>query len=200
MQENESIRCFVAIELPSEVKQSLAETGALLRTRLHAPVKWVEPDAIHLTLKFLGGVPASKLDQLNSAIERACSRAPALTLRAVSVGAFPSVRSPRVIWVGMAGDTGALALLAGRIDEEMAGLGFARESRPFAAHLTLGRVREEANAAERSSICAALQAVPEPECPVFTVRDVSLMQSHLAPQGARYTCLGRTALAGHLAS
>lgn len=194
MQHNESIRCFVAIELPAAIKHSLAKASDSLRGRLNAPVKWVEGDALHLTLKFLGNVPASKLDEVSGAMQRACIGSAPLSLRIASLGAFPSARSPRVVWIGLEGDTEALQLLAGRVDEAMAVLGFPRETRPFAPHLTLGRVREEATSSQRDTIAAALQTAAAPECVAFDVAAVSLMRSHLSPQGARYTCLGRIAL------
>ncbi len=195
----ENIRCFVAIELPENIKRTLHTTTEALRNTadVRAPVKWVNPDAIHLTLKFLGNVPSSRLNDLKGALQRACADAVPLHLGLATLGVFPSVRNPRVIWVGLEDDRQALGQLAGLVDEAMAELGFPRESRPFTAHLTLGRVRREATDRERSAISAALGKAPAPESASFDATEVSLMRSHLSPQGARYTCLGRVSLPAH---
>ncbi len=194
--QNEDIRCFVAIELPESLKRPLHTTTEALRKTadVRAPVKWVNVDSIHLTLKFLGSVPSSRLDDLKGALQRACADTIPLHLALGALGVFPSARNPRVIWVGLESDEQALGQLAGHIDEAMAGLGFPRETRPFTAHLTLGRVRREATGLERGAIGAALGRIPAPESASFNAREVSLMRSHLSPQGARYTCLGRVRL------
>ena len=192
----ENMRCFVAIELPEDVKRTLHLTTEALRKSadLKGPVKWVNADAIHLTLKFLGDVPSSRLDELKCAVQGACADTAPLHLGLGTLGVFPSARNPRVIWVGLEGDEHTLGQLAGYVDEAMAKLGFPRETRPYTAHLTLGRVRREATNLERSTISAALAGIPALQSASFDAREVSLMRSHLSPQGARYTCLGRARL------
>lgn len=197
MGHDDAVRCFVAIELPADVKRELASLSENLRDSCRAPVKWVEGEAMHLTLKFLGNVPASQIEEIRSAVASACTDTGPLRLHAAALGAFPSARNPRVVWVGLQGDAEALGRLAERIDDSTASLGFARESRPFTPHLTLGRVRQEATTTQRASIAMALEnatpANPEP----FDVSQVSIMRSQLSPRGARYTCLGRVDLARH---
>ncbi|MFW6103419.1 MAG: RNA 2',3'-cyclic phosphodiesterase [Chloroflexota bacterium] len=191
--QNEAIRCFVAIELPENIKRVLHTTAESLRKspNVTTSVKWVNTDAIHLTLKFLGSVPSSRLDDMKGALQRACADTIPLHLVLGALGVFPSARNPRVIWVGLESDEQELSQLAGYVDDAMAELGFPRETRPFTPHLTLGRVRQEVTELERCAIRAALGRIPAPESATFDAREVSLMRSHLSPQGARYTCLDR---------
>jgi len=194
MAQDETVRCFVAVELPDNVKKVLSKTIITLRDSCKAPVKWVDGDAIHLTLKFLGNVPTSRIEDIRQTMAAACKGSGPLRLRLAALGAFPSTRNPRVVWIGLEGDHETLGRLAQSIDVAMVKLGFPAESRPFAPHLTLGRVRQEATTTQRESLSAALrhaaQVIPEP----FDVSKVSLMKSLLSPEGARYTCLGRVGL------
>ena len=194
MDRNEQARCFVALELPPEVKLALAGANEMLQRDVKAPVKWVDADSIHLTLKFLGNVPMGRLEELQSALRKACAETTAVRLQLASPGAFPRVDNPRVIWVGLKGDCEELGLLAERIEAAMAELGFPREARRFSPHLTLGRVREGATNDARHSITSALRSAEPVQAAAFEIAEVSLMRSHLSPNGARYTCLGRVAL------
>ena len=161
------------------------------RLRPLAPdVAWVARDNVHLTLKFLGNVETARLPGVEHALAAAAAGQPAFDLAVHGLGAFPASTRARVLWAGVtAGGREAVDLAAG-VDDALAALGFPRETRPFAAHVTLGRVR-----APRANprLAAALDA-PEPFGRQHVAR-VCLMRSELSPRGARYTELAALPLA-----
>ena len=192
----DTIRAFVALELPTEVKQALAEAQEKIRKANPAAghvVKWVDPASIHLTLKFLGETPTAKLDAIVEAMTQAAMRVRPLSLRLGSCGCFPNARRPRVLWVGVAGDVASLGLLQTALEQTISPLGFPTEGRPFSPHLTLGRVRDEASAGERAHLGDLVQATMVATSP-FTITHCSLMRSDLRPTGAVYTRLASAVL------
>ncbi len=195
-----SVRLFVAIELPDEVRSALAATvAALARGGASGDaVRWVRPEGVHVTLKFLGATPEALVAAVEGALGAVAVGARPFRLRLAGVGSFGGPRNPggpprtgrpaglRVIWAGVAGEVDALAALAARVDGALAALGFPPEQRPFAAHLTLGRVRDGTPPAARAGIFAALEALPPPRTLPIPVDRISLMQSKLGPGGASY--------------
>lgn len=145
-------------------------------------VAWVARDNVHLTLKFLGNVPTARLGAVEHALAVVAASQPAFDLVVEGLGAFPSRTRPRVLWAGVSAGAAELTALAARLDEALAGLGFARETRPFAAHATLGRVREPRR---QPRLAAALDV--SDDFGRQRVSHVSLMRSQLSPRGARYT-------------
>ncbi|MBI2866108.1 MAG: RNA 2',3'-cyclic phosphodiesterase [Chloroflexi bacterium] len=190
----QTVRAFVAIELPPPMLSALAQLQQELRARGGNYVRWTNPEGIHLTLAFLGEVRASLVDTLVPALEQACAPVPPFSLGLGTAGAFPSVRSPRVLWVGLAGHLDSLALLQRRVAEALRPLGFPPEARGFSPHLTLGRVREGTPPVQRQRLGEALAFCTIPQPPLFTVDGVSLMRSQLTPQGAIYSRLHRVEL------
>ena len=190
------VRTFVAVELPEVVRAELGrsqrEMQRLARARnlpIGSSLKWVAPEGIHLTLKFLGEVPEAMVEPIAEAVQVATAGRPALNLELSGRGAFPSARSPRVLWVGLAGDLAALADLQRVVEQELGRLGFAPENRAFSPHLTLARVREQAAPVERRAV-AELLTLPQSLITVrFIAGQVSLMKSELRPSGARYEAL-----------
>jgi len=197
-----TLRTFIALELPQEVRDVLGRVQAELQSAARArrlPVgqalKWVAPEGIHLTLKFLGAVDAELVGALEEAIAAAAAGQTAPRLHLTHVGAFPNVGRPRVLWVGLAGDVSPLDELQRRVDANLERLGFAPEQRDFSPHLTLARVREQAAPAERKAVADLLAAgahVPQLE---FKVERLSLMKSDLHPTGAVYEALHTVKLA-----
>ncbi|MGD0766223.1 MAG: RNA 2',3'-cyclic phosphodiesterase [Dehalococcoidia bacterium] len=179
------MRLFVACELPPAVKEELAQLQGELRAQGAGRLRWVRPEGIHLTLKFLGGVSPAMAERVRGALAGAISEPFALSLRLGRVGSFGG-RLLRVVWVGLEGDTEQLASLAARVEKALAPLGFERERRPFAAHLTLARVPDETGMEERSRLAALLEGFQRLPLPSMTVSEVSLMQSFLSTTGARY--------------
>jgi 2'-5' RNA ligase len=145
-------------------------------------VAWVAPDNFHLTLKFLGRVDATRLDAVAGALARASAGCRPFALQVRGLGAFPTPARPRVLWAGV--DEGAVpaAGLAGRIDAALVELGFEPESRPFSAHVTLGRVREP-----RPNHALAPALAGGDTFGRQHVDRLALMRSELSPGGARYT-------------
>lgn len=178
------MRLFIALNLPEEVQQALWAAVAPLRD-LGLPVKWVRPEGIHLTLKFLGEVPEAREGEFVAALGRAAVGARALPLALGGFGVFPDFRRPRVLWVGVAPDP-ALELLQDRVEREFAPLGFPTEAQTFRPHLTLGRAAREARARDFRSggLEQSVGALRFDETVLVT--SVDLMQSTLQSGGAVY--------------
>jgi 2'-5' RNA ligase len=139
------MRLFLAINLPTDVRETLWEVAAPLRTARY-PVRWVAAEAIHLTLKFLGDVDDMREDEIAAGVAAAVVGAKPFPLPVGGFGAFPSAQRPRVVWAGLE-PVPSLELLQHRVEQEMERLGFPTEGRPFHPHLTLGRVKRDARPA-----------------------------------------------------
>ena len=193
---DEVIRCFIAIELPVELVKRLKDFQEGLKSPGVHPAKWVNPASMHLTLKFLGDVDVKRLAALKDETGFAVSSSRRFHLVTGRTGFFPDHRKPRVFWLGLEGDIDALVALHKAIDEAISKLGYARESRPFTAHLTLARLREESSIVDRIVFARTVQArVFEPPCNI-EVNSVALMRSQLTPRGAIYTRLAEFGLPG----
>lgn len=185
----EEIRAFVAIELPDPVKKNLSFIINSLRPGEYPCVKWVSPQGIHLTLKFLGNIATDLVPRIADAIAQAAQGTPPLKLQVGGLGCFPNLHRPRVIWVAVTGDVEPLITLQRGIDQALVPLGFAIEKRPFSPHLTLGRLRERASPGERSSIGELITATECEAGSATEVNRISLMRSTLNPSGAIYNRL-----------
>lgn len=186
-----SLRLFVACELPSEARESLAVVQRLLREGGAEGLRWVRPEGIHLTLKFLGEVPARRLEAIERALARAMREPFHLSVRLSRLGSFGGSSGLRVVWVGLEGDVEALAVLAAQVERALEAMGFPRERRPFAAHLTLARVRDGVSPHDRRQLFELIRSLELPPLPWATLETVSLMQSTLEPGGAIYQCRAR---------
>ncbi|MCU0561620.1 MAG: RNA 2',3'-cyclic phosphodiesterase [Desulfobacterales bacterium] len=184
------LRAFVAVELPGPVRAALQAIQAELE-RIGIRARWVQPERIHLTLKFLGSVPAGHVESIGRALAAAARAHAPMSLTAVGLGVFPGVRRPRVIWAGIAERGDALGGLQREIDARLSGLGFPAEAGRFRGHLTIGRF-----VAERSPgpVAEALKQFAGQAAGSFAVREVVLFRSDLLPEGPRYTPLARTPL------
>ncbi len=185
----EQIRSFVAIELPEEAKKGLARLRKELERDEHRFVKWVDPGGIHLTLKFLGNIPSKRVTEITEAMKKAAQGISPFLLEISGLGAFPSLKQARVVWVGVGGELDKLSTLQQNIDSTLAVLGFAREERPFVPHLTLARIREGASGPERRSFGELVGSTAFADKYPVEVGAVRLMRSQLMPAGAVYTCL-----------
>ncbi len=186
----ELIRTFLAIELDDAHHRALADLQAQLQ-RDHAArgVRWVAPENIHLTLKFLGDVDAAQMAALQRAAADACAGTAPFTLRIAGAGAFADTRRPNIVWVGISGEVERAARLAQKIDDVCTALGFAREARPFSPHLTLGRVKRDAPPFDRRSIGEMIVNAQVGALGELRVERVSVMKSELRPGGSVYTRL-----------
>jgi 2'-5' RNA ligase len=188
-----SLRVFCAVELPEWVRERAAAHIADLRGLLpDVRAGWERPEKLHLTLKFLGEIEQGRAPDLCGAASRAARCAPPLDLRLEGAGSFPPRGLPRVLWLGVADDSGALARLQQLLEDECALCGFAREGRPFRPHLTIARLRKPDGARR----LAALHHEKGFAGAEFTVRELVVLRSELGPKGSRYTELARHPLTG----
>jgi 2'-5' RNA ligase len=179
------IRVFVAVDLPQDVRQALKTAQDELRAH-RFEIRWVKPENIHLTLKFLGDTLPADLARIGPALRSAAAAAAPFALAARGAGVFPGIKAPRVVWAGLGNELPALFALQQSVAQVLAKAGFAPEARPFKAHLTLGRVKGRIRPAE---LLAALQALGQWTSPAFRVESVTVFQSDLRPGGAVYTPL-----------
>ena len=148
----EPVRSFIAIELPQGLKQALGELMGRLQETEPWPVKWIAPEAVHLTLKFLGNIAPGRVGEIIKAVEMAAAGVPPFRLRFGGLGVFPNIRRCQVAWAGLEGDLDALDSLQQSIENQLSRLGFARENRAFTPHLTVARVRDRALSEERQRL------------------------------------------------
>ena len=181
MAEN-AIRTFICIEVPETIKQRIAVLQQELRKN-DAQVSWVKPSNIHLTLKFLGDVPASKVERIKLAVERAANSFEEFEIEVGSAGCFPTPRNTRVLWVGLTNLPESLKQLHASIEDGLAREGFPRESKRFSPHLTIGRVRAPKGAARVAEDLIARGF----EAEGFRAREIIVMRSDLNPKGSIYT-------------
>ena len=182
----ETIRSFIALELPDNVKETVALIIKRLRPAQHRYVKWVAPEGTHLTIKFLGNIYQSQIPQITGIMKTAAAKVPPLNLRLGGLGMFPNEQRPRVIWVALEGNTEPLAAMQREIEQALAPMGFAPENRAFTPHLTLGRVRDNASPDDRKEIAVVVKEKKIDYEANFTLRELSLMKSTLTPTGAIY--------------
>lgn len=183
------IRAFIAIELSEEAKKALAELQAEF-IKSEADVKWVKPENIHITLKFLGNITEEQKEKIQEILDDNLKGFNSFKIGLQGVGAFPKPNYPRVVWVGTTGEE-QLKPIAKLIDEKINKLGFPKEERAFKSHLTFARVRSGRNKDKLTEALKKFEAFSGPE---FLVDAVCLLQSALTPQGSIYTLLHKTYL------
>ena len=185
----EQVRCFVAIELPEEVKAGLTRLQAKLKYATSVPVKWVDPTGIHLTLQFLGDIDRDVTGLITEAITRGATGIESFPLEVKGLGVFPNSSRLRVLWVGLTGGLYSLQRLQKAIETNLQGLGFTPDARDFTPHLTLARVRDSATPQERQSLGELINN-PKFELDFcFKVTVVKLMRSQLTQTGAIYSTI-----------
>jgi len=192
----EQIRSFIAIELNEVVKQRLHEIQEILKIPGSECVKWVEPENIHLTLKFLGIVLAENIQAIAEAIRRAAEGVNSFTLEIKNPGAFPNLTRVQTIWVGVAGDLKALHNLQSKLENSLKKLGYPPENRNFTPHLTLGRVRDEASLSFRQNLGKIISSTIIESKLTIQVETLSLMRSQLTRSGPVYSRLSSVELKG----
>jgi 2'-5' RNA ligase len=191
----ETLRTFVSVEIAEEAAGQVAAILERLRRAGTASMKWVDQRNFHLTIKFLGPTQREHLPRLSEALREVASRTVPFELELAGVGAFPNLRRPRVIWLGVSAGTEVLASLAGRAEEACAALGWAREEKPYRAHLTLARAREARRGARghtgasmpSAGLLQALELERDSRAGVTPVHRLVLMESQLHPHGPTYT-------------
>lgn len=186
----DALRLFVAAETGEALATAVSRARAVARAR--APgASWARPEAAHLTLAFLGDVSAARVPGIASALTAAARGCRPCTLRIAGAEVFGRPSSPRVLWLGFDGDTGALGALQQAVAGALAALGFPPEARPFFPHLTLARAR---GARGDRDLAAARDALADFDGGAVEVTGITLMQSELGRDGARHTPLARVAV------
>jgi len=181
------VRSFIAIDLPAGVRAELTSLEEKLKTRRHPFVKWVDPESMHLTLKFLGNVAADSIPQIVGAVSRVAEMHSPFKLQVADTGAFPNWQRPQVVWVGVGGELDRLNSLQKGLESVLSPLGFPPESRPFSAHLTLGRLRDRVTPDDRRRFAEFAQTVEFKTSLSFEVNAIRLMKSQLTPAGPVYS-------------
>ncbi|MCZ7572335.1 MAG: RNA 2',3'-cyclic phosphodiesterase [Ardenticatenaceae bacterium] len=190
----ETVRAFVAVELPDEVKEYLWQLQEKLQSYAATRVaRWADPWEAHLTLKFLGEVPIPRLPAIVASLDEVAERREPFTMRLADLGAFPNVYRPSVLWVGVEEGRQQLVALADSVEATLKPLGFKPERREFQPHITLARLRRDATPRQRRELGELVGPTPVPDFPATTVSHVSLIRSLLLPQGSRYVRLSHSA-------
>ena len=196
------MRLFVALDLPDDVRERIHDFVSQVRP-LAANVRWVGPESLHVTLKFMGEQPESRLDEFETALSHVQGKEFELTFR--GCGFFPNRKSARVFWVGIeAGEQ--LSKLASEVDSRLAAVGIEKEKRAFSPHLTLARAKGGSGAPGRqkgdgpnqsfAAVQKHLAGVASLEFGTMTAREFFLYRSQLSSQGSRYTKIARFPLFG----
>jgi len=188
---DETWRLFIAIELPSNVRRTLADHIQRLRKALpEASASWAREENLHLTLKFLGDTELNRVEPLSQAIQRAANAAEPFEINIERCGAFPPNGAPRVLWVGVQDPCGQLASLQRRLEDECANVGFGREQRPFRPHLTIARIRNPRGARRLGQVHKEAGFDRE----AVVVSHLALIRSELLSEGSRHTVAARHSL------
>ena len=180
-----SIRSFVAIELSPDIRSQIEKIQNELKGS-SADVRWVRSRGIHLTLKFLGGIPEEKIPEIAGVLTRCAAETESFNLTIHSLGAFPNPANPKVIWIGVEDESGRLLKAQQSVEKSLAAIGFKEEKRAFTPHLTLGRLKSPRGKRE---VSRQIEASGECNCGTLTVREICLFKSDLKPSGAVYTKL-----------
>lgn len=181
------IRAFIAIDLSPEIHHRLEEVLENYKTQfINIPIRWVAVSNIHLTLKFLGEVSLSNLNLLTEIIQTEVSSHHQFEITVGGSGAYPNIRQPRVIWVGVEAPQ-ELTTIQNGIESTTAKLGYAREERAFSPHLTLGRISRNATSQDLKAISLSLEKIRVGFLGAICVEKVHLYKSDLHPTGVVYT-------------
>jgi len=180
----ESIRTFVAVDVPQLIKMELDKLIGELRP-LAPDIRWVKASNLHLTLRFLGDIPKSTVSELAMEITNNISEFESFHLSLAGVGGFPNLHKPRVIWLGGGDGQDRLYELAPRIEKACIDCGFGSADKPFSSHLTIGRVKFPKGNDKLVSYIQNLAFTS----PIFPVEEVVIFKSDLLPSGPKYTRL-----------
>ncbi len=181
----DQVRLFVACEVPEDVKESIGGVIDTLKSRSGSAVRWIRPEGVHVTLKFLGEVPVKKLPSIKLAIQEAVVGHSPFELEFSNIGTFGGREGLRIMWVGIAGDVLRLEALVRAVNAALAVVGFEPERRPFRPHLTLGRVRDEIPTRQRAQIEVDVGKMDVP-LTSWRTSQVSLMRSRITATSVTY--------------
>lgn len=188
----ETTRTFLAVAIDPEPRRALARLIEKLRG--HAPgIRWVTPENFHFTLAFLGEVETIGLGDLADSVAEVCRRHPSFEISIAGIGAFPNLKRPRILTVGLTTGRSELSQLQADLSEMLAISGFRTEDRAFVPHLTIGRVRDNPGKSRMGE--STLEGFRDWRGGTSQVGSVLVMGSELGPKGPRYSVLGTCPLA-----
>jgi 2'-5' RNA ligase len=190
------VRSFISIPVSKAGIEVLERVVKRLGTEIGGQVRWVRPRGIHLTLKFMGDIPASTVERVLEALPEVAAAFRPFEISVSGLGVFPNSRRPRVLWAGLDGDLTTLLALQIAVDQAVEKLGLPKEDRPFSPHLTLGRVRRDTNEEQSRKIGYLLSNTVLQAVPSWPVERVDLMRTELDPTGSRHYLVGSTAIGG----
>ena len=186
MNDEKAIRAFLAVDPPEEIFREIIGIQERLKKTIKGDIRWVRPEGIHLTLKFFGYVYQSDVANISLVVKNNVADMKTLMLNVRNVGAFPTTTRPRVLWLGIDGDTDPLISLQAEMDTGFQEYGFKKEDRPFRPHLTLARVKEPKGLI---GLAEAVKKNGDYVAGSFSVSGLTLFKSDLKPTGAIYTKL-----------
>ncbi len=181
------IRAFIAVEIDLPNKQKISGLISELK-KTKADVKWITENQIHITLKFLGNIDEERVQKISDALDHISKNSKTFDVRFSELGAFPNMKRPRVIWIGVEKGGDLLKLLNKKIEIELEKLGFVKEKREYKAHLTLGRVKSLNNITSLAESIDKIEFQPTGET---KIERLILFQSTLTPKGAIYSPLSK---------
>ena len=185
-----NVRSFIAIPVPSQEIEALEQAVKGLDEEIGRQVRWVRSEGIHLTLKFMGDIPAATVDRVLEALPPVTSGFSPFELSISGLGAFPNSRRPRVLWARLDGGLKSLSKLQLAVDEAVGKLGLPKDQRPFSPHLTLGRVRRGAAEGHLQKIGAVMSSTEIRSVSAWPADTVNLMRTELDPAGSRHYLVG----------
>ena len=184
------IRAFIAVDLSESIRSGVAKLIKAVEPHVD-DTKWVSPENLHVTLKFLGDVPLNELPALIKAVQKGTENVEAFDLEFLGCGAFPDLLSPKTIWLGCDRGADELTILASRIEDELFRLGYPKESRRFSPHLTIGRLKKGGAARSLAEFFDVYKEKPFGSC---GVDEVVIYSSELTRQGPKYDALATVPL------
>lgn len=185
------MRAFIAIDLPSNIKNAISKMQDKLKTSL-PKVSWVAPVNLHLTLKFLGEISPKQLDSINQIISQTVKTITGFKIKLESLGAFPNEACARIIWIGTEQIPQPLKEIVEQLEIGIAKLGIPKEEHPFRLHITLGRIRHRLNPGDLEKGIRQIKNDLIYENLEFNTRGITLFQSTLGKDGPTYTVLKET--------
>ncbi|MFC1555996.1 RNA 2',3'-cyclic phosphodiesterase [candidate division KSB1 bacterium] len=178
------IRTFIAVEIPETVKNEIADFQNALRKE-HFSIRWVRPENLHLTLKFIGDIPESLVEDIKTGVFERGSLYSPFEVSLKGTGVFPTIKRPKVFWAGITQGRDELSTLAEKTENALVKFGIEKDRRPFKPHLTIGRIKDprETSGIVRHISVDFFTGIP------FTVDRMIFMRSILKPSGAEYSPL-----------
>ena len=177
------IRAFIAIKLPDFIKKDLKDIQkTMLANGIKA--KYISPENMHLTLKFMGNIDYDLLPEIRDILTRSAQYVKPIKLSLKGIGAFPNSRSPKIIWAGINGETQKLATLNTKLEQGLSRFGIPKEKREFHGHLTLARIKKNKLSAQKFE--KFIQQTSQFESVKFKADRLILFQSRLMPEGPIY--------------